>query len=96
MSIAFFLPSDPAENRRRSTFLKEEGKKIKTGSALGLYSLAAGLVFSSPARGRRPQAGGGVATSINSTGTLVFSDMRSKNQKQGKFNIKDQPYTGVT
>ncbi len=70
-------PSDPAESRRRPTFLKEEGKKIKTSSAQGLCPLAAGLVFGSLARGLRPQACGGVETSINSTGTLVFSDMRS-------------------
>ena len=58
--------------------------------------LAASLVFGSPARELRPQAGGEVVTSVNSTGTLVFSDLRSKNQKQGKFKIKGQPYTGVT
>ena len=67
LSIAFFLPSDPAENRRRPTFLREEGKMIKASSTQGLCSLAAGLVFGSLVWGLPPQAGHGLSDYKNLT-----------------------------
>ncbi len=91
LKIKVNAPSDPAENRRRPTFLKEEGKKIKTSSAQGLCSLAAGLVFGSLARGLRPQAGGGVVTSINGTGRLSLLICEEKPKSEANSKSKTSP-----
>ena len=65
-------PSGPAENRRRPTFLKEEGKKITTSSAPGLCSLAASLVF------------GSLVSTVQARLSLVICEVKTRSKVNSK------------